>query len=32
MTLAEQERLDALLKREGVQGFLMRLSIQQPEE
>lgn len=32
MTLAEQERLDALLKREGVQGFLMRLSIHQPEE
>ena len=32
MTLAEQERLDVLLKREGVQGFLVRLSIHQPEE
>jgi|GEM_PF-12300 len=32
MTLAEQERLETLLTREGIQGFLVRLSIHQPAE
>lgn len=31
MTLTEQERLETLLTREGIQGFLVRLSIHQPE-
>lgn len=31
MTLAEQQRLETLLTREGVQGFLVRLNIHQPE-
>ncbi len=30
--LAEQERLETLLTREGIQGFLVRLSIHQPAE
>jgi len=30
MTLAEQERLETLLTREGIQGFLVRLSLHQP--
>jgi len=32
MTLAEQERLETLLTREGIQGFLVRLNIHQPEQ
>ncbi len=32
MTPPEQERLAVLLAREGIQGFLVRLNIHQPEE
>ncbi|POU72363.1 hypothetical protein C3387_16380 [Leclercia sp. LSNIH6] len=32
MTSAEQKRLETLLTREGIQGFLVRLNIHQPEE
>ncbi|MGL4430360.1 MAG: YfeC-like transcriptional regulator [Silvania sp.] len=32
MTVAEQQRLDVLLAREGLKGFLVRLDIHAPEE